>query len=223
MTAERIVLGDGCPAALALPADPPARGLVLLPDIGGLRPLFDDLVAQLAADHSWAVCAPEPFAGREQEPVEERLATMSSYDATRYLGSVECAADRLAEAGASPISVLGFCMGGMFTLLAAGTGRFDRAVAFYGMIHIPDAWSGPTLSDPLAAVVAPEACPVLAIVGTDDPFTPTGDVDELEAAGAQVVRYEGAGHGFVHDPSRPGHRPDDAADAWRRAVAFLSP
>jgi dienelactone hydrolase len=37
-----------------------------------------------------------------------------------------------------------------------------------------------------------------------------------------VVTYEGADHGFVHDDSRPTHRADDAADAWRRAVDFLS-
>ena len=37
-----------------------------------------------------------------------------------------------------------------------------------------------------------------------------------------VVRYPDAEHGFVHDPDRPAHRPDDAADAWRRAVAFLT-
>ena len=43
-----------------------------------------------------------------------------------------------------------------------------------------------------------------------------------EALGVHVVRYEGADHGFVHDPSRPTHRPDDAADAWRRVIGFLS-
>jgi carboxymethylenebutenolidase len=37
-----------------------------------------------------------------------------------------------------------------------------------------------------------------------------------------VVRYEGAEHGFVHDASRPAHRPDDAADAWRRVVDWMS-
>jgi carboxymethylenebutenolidase len=36
-----------------------------------------------------------------------------------------------------------------------------------------------------------------------------------------VVVYPGAEHGFVHDPERAAHRPDDAADAWRRALAFL--
>jgi len=36
-----------------------------------------------------------------------------------------------------------------------------------------------------------------------------------------VVSYEGAEHGFVHDASRPAHRADDAADAWRQVVSFL--
>ena len=62
----------------------------------------------------------------------------------------------------------------------------------------------------------------MAIVGTVDAWTPPDDVDELEALGAKVVRYEGADHGFVHDPERPAHRPDDAADAWSRALAFLA-
>ena len=39
----------------------------------GLRPLFDDLCARLAAEHGWAVCAPEPFPGRESMTLEERI------------------------------------------------------------------------------------------------------------------------------------------------------
>ena len=40
----RIELPSGTPAELARPDGEPVRGLVLVPDIGGLRPLFDDLV-----------------------------------------------------------------------------------------------------------------------------------------------------------------------------------
>ena len=68
---------------------------------------------------------------------------------------------------------------------------------------------------------SPDRCPVLAIVGTND-VLPPADVAEAEALGVEVVRYEGADHGFVHDPARPIHRPDDAADAWRRVLAFLA-
>ncbi|MFM7064086.1 MAG: dienelactone hydrolase family protein [Actinomycetes bacterium] len=62
---------------------------------------------------------------------------------------------------------------------------------------------------------------VMAVVGSEDHWTPPAHLAELEQAGVTVVRYEGADHGFVHDPSRPAHRPDDAADAWDRALAFL--
>ena len=48
------------------------------------------------------------------------------------------------------------------------------------------------------------------------------DVDALAATGATVARYEGADHGFVHDPSRPAHRADAATDAWERVVGWLS-
>jgi carboxymethylenebutenolidase len=61
----------------------------------------------------------------------------------------------------------------------------------------------------------------MAIVGTEDQWTPERDVAELEATGATVVRYADADHGFVHDPGRPAHRADDAADAWESALAFL--
>ena len=62
----RISLPSGTPAELAVPDTEPTRGLVLAPDIGGLRPLFEEMCARLAAEHAWAVCAPEPFPGRDR-------------------------------------------------------------------------------------------------------------------------------------------------------------
>jgi carboxymethylenebutenolidase len=219
----RITLTTGTPAELALPEGEVARGLVLIPDIGGLRPLFDDLCARLASENGWVVCAPEPFPGREDLQLADRMNAMAGLDDATQLADVTAAAAVVAERGASPVAVLGFCMGGMYALKAAGSGVFDRAVAFYGMIHLPPAWEGPGQGDPLAAATAPGASPVLAVVGTEDPYTPPDHVGELEAAGATVARYEGAEHGFVHDPSRPAHRAADAADAWERVRAFLAP
>ena len=220
----RIELPTGTPAELARPPEDgpdPARGIALHPDIGGLRPLFDDLCARLAAEHSWVVCAPEPFPGRETMTLEERMAAVAGLDDTRQLADLAAAAD---ATGCDRVAVLGFCMGGMYALKAAGTGRFDRAVAFYGMIKVPGQWQGPGHGEPLDAVrrAGEQGVPILAIIGTADIWTPAADVDELERAGAEVVRYEGAEHGFVHDPSRPAHRADDAGDAWRRVVAFLT-
>lgn len=216
---ESVSLPSGVPARIARPARGPGEtALVIAPDIGGLRPLFDDLSQRLAEEQGWTVCAPEPFPGRESMTLEERMAAMARLVDAGQVGALVEAAD---ATGCEPVGLIGFCMGGMYALKAAGTGRFHRCVSFYGMIRVPEAWRGDGQGDPLEAVTTPGASPVLAIVGTADPYTPPGEVDDLEAAGAQVVRYEGADHGFVHDPSRPAHRPDDAADAWRRAIAFL--
>lgn len=215
----RVTLPSGTPAELVRSDGPPGRGLVVIPDIMGLRPLFDDHVRTLAARTGWTVCAIEPFPGLEDRPLEWRLEHVGELRDDRLLGDAAAAADLTA---AERVGVVGFCMGGMYTLKAAGTGRFDRAVAFYGMIRVPERWRSPTQGEPLEALASPRRCPTLAIVGTADPWTPPEDVAALEAAGVTVVRYEGADHGFVHDPDRPAHRPADAADAWDRALAFLA-
>ena len=215
----RIELPSGTAAELARPESEPTRGLALAPDIMGLRPLFDDLCARLAADHGWAVCAPEPFPGRTDLSLDDRLASgVASLNDHEVLGDLVEAAD---ATGCARVAVLGFCMGGMYALKAAPTGAFDKAVAFYGMIRLPDDWHGPGQGEPLDAVAGRGDTDVLAICGTEDPYTPPDDRAALRRAGAHVVEYESAEHGFVHDPERPAHRAADAADAWRRVVEFL--
>ncbi|MGH9138016.1 MAG: dienelactone hydrolase family protein [Acidimicrobiales bacterium] len=201
-------------------SEAPARGLLIAADIGGLRPLFDDMVARLAADHTWSVAAVEPFPGQESLTLEERMAAAAELDDERQVGDLTAAADLL---GVEPVGVIGFCMGGMYAMKAAATGRFDRAVSFYGMIRVPGNWRGEAQRDALELLEkSGTADRVLAIIGTADPYTPAGEVADLEVLGTTVVRYEGAEHGFVHDPTRPAHRPDDAADAWRRMAEWMS-
>ena len=65
---------------------------------------------------------------------------------------------------------------------------------------------------------------LIAILGGADHFRPPEDITALERVGAHVTTkvYPDAGHGFVHDASRPAHRADDAADAWRWVISFLA-
>lgn len=228
---ERVTIrsGDGTrvPTIHARPEGMPLGGLVLVTDIMGVRDLFDDTARRLAS-HGLAVAAPEPFAhvpGYESLDANGRMERMRELIDDVQLDDLARAANVLVvEDDVADVAVLGFCMGGMYTLKAAATGRFDRAVVFYGMIRLPDAWRGPQQRDPLDT--AAQTCPTLAIFGSEDPFTPTEDVDALRAAFAdlpehEVVVYPGAQHGFVHAPERDVHRPDDAADAWQRALSFV--
>ena len=193
------------------------RGVVVAPDIMGVRPLFTDMAARLADEHGWVVRVVEPFPGQERLSLEERLQT--PLDVDRVVGDLVAAAD---DTGCERVAVIGFCRGGLHVYQAAGSGRFDRAVSFYGMIRVPPEWN-PRHGEPLEVLATPKACPVLAIVGGRDSYTPPDDVDALRRlANVEVVVYPEAEHGFVHDPARPAHRPADAADAWRRTAEFLA-
>lgn len=220
----RIELSTGTEAELAMPKEP-SRAVVLLPDIGGLRPLFDDLVARLSAENNWAVCAPEPFPGQTELTLEGRFEALAGFaDATK---AADAAAARSAT-GFDTAAVIGFCMGGMYTFKCASDPDFDRLVSFYGMIRLPDDWKNPQAGEPIDAVKKRSKLPnlsastVMAHCGTIDPYTPEGEISELIETGAVVHCYEGADHGFVHDPDRETHRAEDAALAWQRTIEFLS-
>ena len=222
---------DGVPvdALHARPDAPALAGVALAPDIGGLRPLFEELCRRLAT-HGLAVCAVEPFARlpaaeRAGLDLVERMRAVADLHDDVQLGDLAAAADHVeASDGVARTAVVGFCMGGYYALKAAATGRFACAVSFYGMTRTPEAWAGAGHRSPLDT--AGDAGPTLAVFGGADTFTPYDDIDALRAAwrgrhDCKVVVYPGAEHGFVHDPDRPTHRPDDAADAMRRAHSLV--
>lgn len=216
-------LPSGTPAIVRT-VEGASRGIVIIPDIWGLRQLYVDMVDDMATRTGCSVVAFEPFPGQdlpgaaEPDALAARSAALRSTDDDRLLGDAVAAADLL---GVADVGVVGFCMGGMYALKASALGRFDRAVSFYGMIRVPADWESAGQGEPLDAVARRGDTPVLAIIGTVDGYTPPADVDALEALGAECVRYEGADHGFVHDPSRPAHRAEYAADAWARSDELL--
>jgi carboxymethylenebutenolidase len=196
-------------------------GLVITPDIFGLRPLFDDHVSRFARDWNMSVIAVEPFPGKEEQlgaDVEKRFAAVPDIRDDDHLRDLEMAADEL---GTARVGLLGFCMGGMYCFKAARSNRFDRIASFYGMISLPDAWKSPHQGEPLQMLSAGHADRVLAIIGAKDSYTPPADVDKLRATGAVVQVYHEAEHGFAHDVSRPAHRASDAADAFSRTEQWL--
>lgn len=208
-------------AAVSCVTDGAERALVIIPDIMGLRPLFEEHTLRLARENDWSVCCFEIYAENPHYELEERFAHAGELEDYRVLGDAIAAADALAEDTDMPVGIIGFCMGGMYVNKSVATGRFDRAVSFYGMIQVPETWKSDTQREPLECMAEGDASKLLAVIGEDDDYTPADEVASLREAGVQIASYPSCDHGFAHDPDREAHRPEEAADAWSKAVAFL--
>ncbi len=215
----RITLPSGTQCEIDRTVKNPAMGLVIAPDIFGLRELYDELVARFASEWNMAVCAVEPFPGLALGPeIEPRFASVPTLNDEIHLRDLHEAADALS----TPIvGLIGFCMGGMYCFKSARSERFKKIVSFYGMITIPNSWQSATHGEPLHYLQTGNAEKVLAIIGGKDHYTPPADVAELQKHGVRTEIYSDAEHGFAHDASRPAHRALDAKNAFALARAWL--
>jgi dienelactone hydrolase len=217
----RITLPSGTAAEVARVAGnaAPQVGLVIAPDIFGLRPLYADMVAHFAREWAVPVVAVEPFPGMDLGPdIGPRSAAVHALDDDVHLRDLHEAADQL---GTSSVVLMGFCMGGMYCFKAARSNRFARIASLYGMITLPEGWRSATQGEPLDCLRSGHADRVLAVIGGQDHYTPAPDVEALRSVGVRVEFYSDADHGFAHDASRPLHRAGDAADAFAKSKAWL--
>jgi carboxymethylenebutenolidase len=212
-------------------------GVVMIHDVWGLADHTRDLATRLAGE-GFAVLALDLYRDLPDPKIDDPGRFIRELSDPIALAGVQSGIDFLASDPASagcPVGVTGFCMGGMYALLAACTCRgLAAAVPFYGMLSYEHGMLGaPDGADsrlkprqPLDA--APDlGCPLLAFFGEDDAFIPLADVERLRGALAgaahpsEVKTYPGAGHAFMNDTRPEAYRPEAAADAWRRTVAFL--
>ena len=215
----RFTLPSGTQCEIDKTVTSPTMGLVIAPDIFGLRKLFDDLVSRLAKDWNMAVCAVDPFPGHTLgAEIEPRFAAVPTLSDQTHLRDLLQAADAL---GTPRVGLMGFCMGGMYCFNSAGAERFQKIVSFYGMIKLPEGWRSTTHAEPLDYLHSGHADRVLAIIGGKDPYTPAADVAELKDVGVRTEIYPDAEHGFAHDASRPAHRAQDAMSAFTHAQNWL--
>jgi len=114
------------------------------------------------------------------------------------------------------IGSIGWCMGGGYSLdVALQEPDLAAAVINYG--HLA------TDADALKKINAP----ILGTFGAQDRGIPPEDVRKFEQALKQLGKkvdikiYDDAGHAFENPNNKDGYRAADAADAWKRTVAFL--
>jgi carboxymethylenebutenolidase len=112
------------------------------------------------------------------------------------------------------IAVVGFCFGGTYSFaLAAADSRVRVAVPFYG-------------APPETARIENIRVPVLALYGDEDERlmeSLPSVTQAMKDGGVDFTAhvYGDAGHAFFNDTNPLMYRPEVAADAWRRTLAFI--
>ena len=215
--------GDGIAMAafLARPETAAARpAVVVIHEWWGLTDHIKD-VAQRFAREGFVALAPDLYsraghrtttdaneAAKLMEGLSSQLVLRDLNATTRYLKT-------LPSADPLKIGAVGFCMGGTFALMmAAHNSDIKASVPFYG--QIPP-------SDSLKYLVAP----ILYIHGGQDTWILKREAERLAEALKQFGRpgevksYPDCPHAFFNDTRPDVYRPEQANDAWQRAVTFL--
>lgn len=213
---------------LARPDSDPSPGVVMIHDVWGLSDHTRDLAGRLARE-GFAVLALDLYRREGAVEIRDPGAWIRALPDRRVLDDVHAAARFLRQRASRGcrVGVTGFCMGGMYALLAAcDEGELAAAAPFYGMLsYRRDLLAGKPGSDPLEAAPGLR-CPLLAFFGAEDPYIPLADVELLRRRlpprpPSQVVVYPGAGHAFMNETRPEAYRPDAARDAWSRLLGFL--
>ncbi len=227
--------GAQVPAHLVLPEGPgPHPGLLLIEEIFGVNGHIQD-VCRRYADQGYAVISVELF-HRETEPHTPYTEFDVARDKKSRLTDAGVVADMragvdhlkgLSEVNGDKVGVLGYCMGGRMSYLAA-TKMPDLAacVVYYGGGIVSDDLNESTPPAPVS-MTADIQCPVMCHFGETDHAIPLDQVDTirkaLDDAGktSEVFVYEGAGHGFFNDHREGSYHEAASKLSLERTLGFL--
>ena len=214
-------------AFLATPEQATGAGIVILPDVRGLHPFFEELALRYAERGIVALAI--DYFGRTAGAGERG----DDFDHTPHVdqarwdllqGDIAAAVAHLRAQDPAPRSVFttGFCMGGRLSSMSATIGLgLAGVIPFYGWPVGPNRNGTPAPADKADKI----ECDVLAIYGEADTGIPQEARDEydqaLEKAGVkhETIVEAGAPHGFF-DRRAEQHR-EAADDAWNRTLAFM--
>jgi len=210
----------------ARPTAPTGAGMIILPDVRGLYPFYEELalrfaeagVAALTIDYFGRTAGISPR-GNEFEYHEH-------VNQTRWptlLEDIQAARDQIgAWSEVRSVFSVGFCYGGRLSFLLASEGqlRMSGVIGFYG-------WPVGESRDTPAPIdrVADAGTPILGLFGGADQGITPEIVDSyrsaLDAAGAEheVVVYAGAPHSFFD--RKATEFADASTDAWERVLDFV--
>jgi carboxymethylenebutenolidase len=224
--------GTSFRAYLAQPTTRTRVAIVILPDVFGLRPFYQQLAQRFAQAGIQALAI--DFYGRTAGLTQQQRD--ETFDFWPHIAAVQTATiaqDIVAaltflrtqtEPTVGALFTIGFCYGGATSFLQAASGQgLAGVIGFYGPPVITPSWQGPAPS--VIDHTADFVCPLLGIFGGADTSIPAESIAEFDAALAsarvthELVTYPGAPHSFF-DWGMPDYA-EMCDDAWRRMLAFI--
>ena len=215
------------------PTSGTAPGVLIWPDIFGLRPAFRKMGKRLA-ESGYSVLVVNPFYRKQKAPTAE-AGTATSIQTLRPLASslnetteITDAKAFIAWLDAQPsvaknrkIGAQGYCMGGPIAFRTAGAvpERVGAVATFHGGGLITDQPNSPHL-----LAEKSKAQFLVAIAANDDARSPKDKTALKEAfekahLTAEIEVYEGAAHGWCPPDSSVYNEPK-AEKAWARLLAL---
>jgi carboxymethylenebutenolidase len=214
-------------AYLASPEQGTGAGVLILPDVRGLHPFFEELALRYAERGIVALAI--DYFGRTAGTGErgDDFEHMPHVERARWenlRGDIASAVAYLRAQEPAPRSLFttGFCMGGRLASMSTTLGLgLAGAIPFYGWPVGENRNGTPAPAENASKI----ECAVLAFYGEADTGIPKEARDAydraLEKAGVAhaTVVYPGAPHGFFD--RKADQFADAAADAWDRTLTFI--
>ena len=205
-------------------------GVVVIQEAFGVNDHIKKVTDRIAAE-GYVAIAPDIF-HRETErlipyaEMPKAIATMQRVVDSKAMEDVGAAIAHLKSQNnvkAGSVGVIGFCMGGRLTYLAAAHHSNDVkcAVPYYG--------GGIPMGNPSPLSRTREIkCPMLLFFGAKDQLIPKEYVDQIKAeltenkVPFQLEVYPDAGHGFSCDDRAMSYNEGAAKNAWEKTKAFFA-
>jgi carboxymethylenebutenolidase len=185
-------------------------GVIVVQEWWGIVPHIKD-VASRFAQLGFVALAPDLYHGKSTLDAAEAQHLMQGLDWGRAAAELGGAIRHLREVeGCTTVGVVGFCMGGALSMIAATMPGVNAYAAFYGF--------PPRGAAPVEKITAPG----LIFFGEHESHFSIPDArafaeaQRAKGVATELVVYPGAQHAFFNDTRTEVFQPAAANDAWRR-------
>jgi carboxymethylenebutenolidase len=194
-------------------ADENAPGVVVIQEYWGLNEQISSIADRIAAAGFNAI-VPDLYRGKVAADSDEAWHMMEDLDFKNAEADIQACLQHLKKNG-HDAGVMGFCLGGLLTIMAAANlDEPDAAVCYYGI--------------PPAAAADPKKirCKLIGHFASEDDWCTPNLVDTLEELLEEgsvehvFYRYE-AEHAFANASRTEVYDDEKAELAWERTIAFL--